>query len=148
MFEWKCVWFFFYSTTKSVNLLKRQIFKLLNVYFKFKRKISLTLLSFHANLRQQHVTVDVNNFHVLPNKQTPVVLCLNVYSYLYYFPSKATSDNVDTVNKVRGHVSCLQNIMVAMEADVWWFSSVSVAQVTRNKICRSKINYDHTIIFE
>lgn len=70
------------------------------------------------------------------------------FSHLYYFPSKATSDNVDTVNKVRGHVSCLQNIMAAKIADVCWFSSVSVAQVTRNKLCRSKINYDHTTIFE
>lgn len=70
------------------------------------------------------------------------------FSHLYYFPSKVPSDNVDTVNKVRGHVSCLQNIMVAKVADVCWFSSVSVAQVTRNKLCRSKINYDNTTIFE
>lgn len=71
------------------------------------------------------------------------------FSHLYYFPSKATCDNVDTVNKVRGHgVSCMQNIIVAKVADVCWFSSVSVAQVTRNKLCRSKINYDRTAIFE
>lgn len=71
------------------------------------------------------------------------------FSHLYYFPSKATSDNVDTVNKVRGHVSCLQNIIVAKVADVCWFSSVSVAQDTRNKLCRSKVNYYyHTAIFE
>lgn len=70
------------------------------------------------------------------------------FPHLYYFPSKATSDNVDTVNKVRGHVSCLQNIMVAKVADGCWFSSVSVAQVARNKLCRCKINYYHTTIFE